>query len=140
MACAERVKQRGWMDPGMRPFEGGVRGPADRRWHPAELAAMIVGFVIFWPIGLMILAWKKWFGLRDAVEGQRAIPQTLATFSGNSAFEDYKQAELRRLEDEYQRLAGEQAAFADYLDRLKQAKDREEFERFMTERRAMRPA
>ncbi len=44
------------------PFTGGWRGAADRRWHPVELTAMIVGFVIFWPIGLAVLAWKKWMG------------------------------------------------------------------------------
>ena len=34
------------------------RGALDRRWHPMELASMIVGFVLFWPIGLAILGWK----------------------------------------------------------------------------------
>lgn len=29
-------------------------------WHPVELIAMILGFMIYWPIGLAILALKMW--------------------------------------------------------------------------------
>ncbi|HVV94433.1 MAG TPA: DUF2852 domain-containing protein [Hyphomicrobiales bacterium] len=56
--------------------------------------------------------------------------------SGNAAFEDYKARELARLEEERRRLAEEQKAFAAFLDELRRAKDREEFDRFMASRRA----
>ena len=52
--------------------------------------------------------------------------------SGNRAFDEYRSETLRRLEDE-------QREFVDYLDRLRQARDRQEFEQFMSERR-QRPA
>ena len=48
--------------------------------------------------------------------------------SGNRAFDDYRSETLKRLEDE-------QREFKDFLERLRFAKDREEFERFMAERR-----
>ena len=39
----------------------GYRGRGQRQpWHPVELIAMILGFMIFWPIGLAILALKMW--------------------------------------------------------------------------------
>jgi hypothetical protein len=116
------------------PFAGSWRGAAVRRWHPMELVAMIVGFVIFWPAGLAILAWKKWTG---ATPGERNVRHgaELERNTGNSAFEDFKRAELARLEDERRKLVDAQAEFGDFLDRLKRARDREEFERFMTERR-----
>jgi len=48
--------------------------------------------------------------------------------SGNRAFDDYRTETLRRLEDE-------QREFKEFLDRLRFAKDRSEFDQFMAERR-----
>ena len=48
--------------------------------------------------------------------------------SGNRAFDDYREETLKRLEDE-------QREFKDFLARLRFAKDRAEFDQFMTERR-----
>jgi len=117
------------------PFRGGWRGALDRRWHPVELTAMIVGFVLFWPIGLAILAWKKWMAPAD---GRQQPMSALAGpgNTGNSAFDDYKAAELARLEDERRRLFEAQEQFGAYLDRLKRARDRAEFDQFMAERTA----
>jgi len=117
-----------------------------RKWRPWELVAMILGFVVFWPIGLGILFWKLWgadymcrhksdsrFSSRDWRNvGSRR--DGLRRDSGNMAFEEYKAGELERLERERQRLAEEQKAFGDFLDELKRKKDREEFDRFMASR------
>jgi hypothetical protein len=51
--------------------------------------------------------------------------------SGNRAFDDYRAETLRRLEDE-------QREFMEFLDRLRHAKDKSEFDQFMAERRAYR--
>jgi len=48
--------------------------------------------------------------------------------SGNHAFDEYRSETLRRLEDE-------QKEFASFLDRLRFAKDKSEFDQFMAERR-----
>lgn len=115
------------------PFRGGWRGALDRRWHPIELAAMIVGFVLFWPIGLAVLAWKKWMAAPATsveVMGSLAGPGN----TGNTAFEDYKASELARLEAERLRLFEAQEQFGAHLDRLKRARDRAEFDQFMAER------
>jgi hypothetical protein len=118
------------------PFSGTWRGAADRRWHPLELAAMVVGFVIFWPIGLGVLAWKKWMGPQPR-DGRlpfgRHRDHLLPGDSGNTAFEAYKQGELDRLEQERLQLFARQEAFAAHLDRLKRARDRAEFDQFMAE-------
>jgi Protein of unknown function (DUF2852) len=29
-------------------------------WKPVEILAMVVGFIVFWPIGLGVLGWKFW--------------------------------------------------------------------------------
>ncbi|HWD60573.1 MAG TPA: DUF2852 domain-containing protein [Stellaceae bacterium] len=53
--------------------------------------------------------------------------------SGNRAFDEYRTETLRRLEDE-------QREFLEFLERLRHAKDKAEFDQFMTERRSMRDA
>ncbi|MCC7347303.1 MAG: DUF2852 domain-containing protein [Variibacter sp.] len=119
------------------------------RWSGFEIAAMVLGFVLFWPVGLAILFWILW----NKQQGRTtALPQwtpawarswgmpgaseagALARASGNSAFEEWKQGELQRLEEEHRRLAAAQKEFQGFLDQLKRAKDREEFDRFMAAR------
>jgi hypothetical protein len=55
-----------------------------------------------------------------------------ARSSGNRAFDEYRAETLRRLEDE-------QREFRDFLDRLRHAKDKAEFDQFMAERRNRPP-
>jgi hypothetical protein len=50
-----------------------------------------------------------------------------AASSGNAAFDEYREETLRRLEEE-------QKDFRDFLDRLRQAKDKAEFDQFMANR------
>ena len=59
--------------------------------------------------------------------------------SGNAAFDEWRTAELARLDEERRKLDEARREFAEYVDAIRRAKDREEFERFMGERRA-RPA
>ncbi len=54
-----------------------------------------------------------------------------ARSSGNRAFDEYRAETLRRLEDE-------QREFIEFLERLRHAKDKAEFDQFMAERRGYR--
>ncbi len=129
------------------PWTAAATKPEDRsscrrlhlglKWRPLELVAMILGFIVFWPIGLAVLAYVLW-RKRNGMETQVPlwVPRIgpLARNTDNSAFEDWKKAELDRLEEERRRLATAQQEFESFLDNLKRAKDREEFDRFMGER------
>jgi hypothetical protein len=53
--------------------------------------------------------------------------------SGNRAFDEYRTETIRRLEEE-------QREFKDFLERLRMAKDKSEFDQFMAERRNRPPA
>jgi hypothetical protein len=55
-------------------------------------------------------------------------PWHFAPSSGNRAFDDYRAETLRRLEDE-------QREFREFLQRLRAARDKTEFDQFMAERR-----
>jgi uncharacterized protein DUF2852 len=118
----------------------------DELGRPAWIALMILGFMIWWPIGLATLAfiigsgrmscWKgggmsRWQGGIDQMRSAGTWWQPSRS-SGNRAFDDYREETLRRLEEE-------QREFHDFLGRLRMAKDKAEFDQFMAERRA-RPA
>ncbi len=107
------------------------------RWKGWEIAAMVAGFIIFWPLGLAMIFYKK---LRRSPDRPlfdlRLGP--LSRDTGNVAFEAYKADEIRRLEEERRTLAAEQGAFEDFLDDLKRAKDREQFDAYMARRHAQR--
>jgi Protein of unknown function (DUF2852) len=120
--------------------------------RPAWIALMVLAFIVFWPLGLAVLGYLIWSGrmgcgrhangrpgdfnrwqqrMAEKFERKaerwgmqaRAYPAT-----GNAAFDEYRAETLRRLEAE----ANE---FRDYLEQLRRAKDKAEFDQFMTERR-----
>ena len=51
-----------------------------------------------------------------------------------------KRTQLARLEQERRKLDEEQKVFRDYLARLRKAKNQDEFDRFMAERKAPPPS
>jgi hypothetical protein len=123
-----------------------------------EIVAMVLGFVVFWPIGLAILGFKiwqrkagypgdlqtvaqeKWQYARGAWGGQWQGRRGFGPSStGNSAFDDWKAGEIARLEEERRKLQEAHREFSTFVDNIRRSKDREEFERFMNERRN-RPA
>jgi hypothetical protein len=112
----------------------------DARGKWAWIASMVLGFIIFWPVGLALLAYMIWgkqmfsrsCGARrlhdhqqDRHWGRHAYRMGQAT--GNTAFDSYKAEALRRLENE-------QEAFEAFLQRLRTSKDKSEFDAFMEDR------
>jgi hypothetical protein len=133
------------------------------------LILTVLGFMWWWPLGLIMLGfliargrcgfWRRpiaagdgpmfdWEHGRDRFDRKMARMQEKMDFmrarmdrvrsrgewfgssaSGNRAFDDYRAETLKRLEDE-------QREFKDFLARLRFAKDRQEFDQFMTERRS----
>jgi hypothetical protein len=112
----------------------------------------VLGFIFWWPIGLALLfftlgsrkmgCWSqdrfenkmermqyKMERMRNRMEshgfGFRGFGPPS---SGNRAFDEYRVETLRRLEEE-------QVEFKDFLDRLRHAKDKEEFDQFMAQHR-----
>lgn len=132
-------------------------------WKPFELVAMILAFIVFWPIGLAIVFWKIWqrkhgyegdlfaFARHQAgrfeqgwsawsaggeskpADGWRG-PGFMRS-SGNVAFDDWREGELARLEEERRKLAESERDFAEHIDQLRRAKDRSEFDSFMRARK-----
>jgi hypothetical protein len=114
-----------------------------------EIAGIVLAFIFFWPAALAYLVWKfmgypvpnelKAFyeqNFSSAFESmRRAGPAFGFASTGNAAFDEYRRRELERLEEERRRLHEEAKAFAEFVEELKRAKDREEFDAFMARRR-----
>ncbi len=105
----------------------------DERGKGAWIAAMVVSFILFWPIGLALLAYMIWskrmFNSSCKSMSYRSA-RHLGQSSGNSAFDAYRAETLRRLEEE-------QGNFEAFLKRLRDAKDKAEFDQFMNDRAKM---
>jgi len=119
----------------------------------AWIALIVLGFWVFWPLGLAVLAFTIWsgrmgcgyYGGHDRWQHKMERMQRKMDWmrtrmgggawawggypsSGNRAFDEYRAETLRRLEEE-------QREFREFLDRLRAAKDKAEFDQFMAERR-----
>jgi hypothetical protein len=110
---------------------------------PAWIVLIILGFWAWWPLGLAILVFtigsgrmgcwnhhgmNRWQDKMDRMCSKMDRWGPSPSSSGNRAFDDYRADTLRRLEEE-------QREFKEFLQRLRFAKDRAEFDQFMAERR-----
>lgn len=139
------------------------------------IAITVLSFIIFWPLGLVVLGfllgsgrmgcwhynsddrWQRKMDrmqrgfdrMQDGINRAQAAAerfrgyfqqpnrdyrpgyQSAGPSSGNHAFDEYRAETLRRLEEE-------EREFREFLDRLRHAKDKAEFDQFMAERRGMR--
>jgi hypothetical protein len=132
-----------------------IAAKLDEFGKPAWILLMILGFVWWWPLGLVILAFiigsgrmscgyhgmNRWQNKMDRMQEKmdRARAKMDAAgcggwwsntppSSGNRAFDEYRAETLQRLEEE-------QREFREFLNRLRVAKDKTEFDAFMAERR-----
>ncbi len=138
-----------------------ITAKLDEFGKPAWIALTVLGFIVWWPLGLATLAFTigsgrmgcgyrghdRWQHKMDRLQSKMDWMRSKmsggpggsfggspfgAPSSGNSAFDEYRNDTLRRLEEE-------QREFKAFLERLRFAKDKTEFDAFMAERRN-RPA
>ena len=120
---------------------------------PWRIALIVLGFIVWWPVGLALLFFtlgsrkmacygngdrfaNKMERMQHKMERMRGRMERRGfnfggfgpPSSGNRAFDEYRVETLRRLEEE-------QHEFKDFLDRLRHAKDKEEFDQFMAQHR-----
>ena len=128
-----------------------ITAKLDEFGKTAWIALIVLGFMVWWPLGLSVLAftigsgrmgcgyrggyghWQtKMDGMQAKMDWMRTRmsggPWNYTPSSGNRAFDEYRTETLRRLEEE-------QREFREFLDRLRFAKDKTEFDQFMAERR-----
>jgi hypothetical protein len=130
------VRETGGLLGGIVDRLRAVEAWLDRKGRGAWIAATVLGFIFAWPVGLFLVfyitATNRWsknmFGTCTSRRQARAWAMPSAGRpSGNSAFDAYRAETLRRLEEE-------QEAFEAFLQRLREAKDKSEFDAFMEDR------
>jgi len=128
-----------------------LAGQLDDIGKPAWIGLTIVSFIVFWPLGLVVLGYligsgrmacwahgsgDRWQRRMERMQHRMERMQAAAeqwtgrgfrSSSGNRAFDEYRDETLRRLEEE-------QREFKAFLDRLRHAKDKAEFDQFMVDR------
>jgi hypothetical protein len=123
---------------------------------PAWIGLTVLSFMLWWPLGLVVIGYligsgrmacwtegagPRWQRRMDRMQRRMSRMQAAAErwgmggprtsyreTTGNRAFDEYRAETLRRLEEE-------QREFIEFLDRLRHAKDKAEFDEFMAERR-----
>jgi hypothetical protein len=133
-------------------------------WHagPGLIGLMVLGFLFCWPLGVVALAlmiWsvkmtcghggeRHWGGGHWGAHWQERMMAKRARWeqrmaehmerhhqrsgTGNRAFDEYRAETLRRLEDE-------EKEFREFLNNLRFAKDKAEFDDFLANRRGPTP-
>ena len=106
----------------------------DHYGKPAWITVMILSFIVFWPLGLAILGYMIWSGRMGCskrsgpgrwhksqhASGKHGFGRSRhSRTSGNTAFDEYREETLRRLEEEA-------SEFDDFLTNLRDAKDKAE--------------
>ena len=123
----------------------------DEFGKPAWIALTVVSFILFWPLGLLVLGFligsgrmacwtrggtDRWRRRMERMQRRMQRMQSAAERWGWATIglerqlrvDEYRAETLRRLEEE-------QREFMAFLDRLRHAKDKAEFDQFMAERR-----
>jgi hypothetical protein len=126
-------------------------------WKPAELAALVIGFVIHWTLGVAVIVWKLWndrqaapvdleAGFSEAVARLRAVfERVTGTFdkpleaadlapTGNAAFDAHVRETMAKIDAERRALSDEIRAFREFLAEQR-ASDAETYEQFKARRR-----
>lgn len=120
-------------------------------WTPATIGLMVLGFIVAWPLGIAMLAYIIWgdrlddfkhdarrsfgrFKREMDMKGFSAQGSAMNRGTGNVAFDEFRKAEIDRLEEERRKLDTMVEEFDSHLRNLRRAKDQSEFDEFLKSR------
>ncbi|MCF6190958.1 MAG: DUF2852 domain-containing protein [Cocleimonas sp.] len=122
---------------------GGSRG----NWSGVNIAAMVIGFVLFWPIGLVILYWnitgrnlkdlpkaaqKKWSSVFNATKSHEN------SNGENSVFDEFQQTQYDRISELKEEIKSRAKHFKIFKSDAKRRADEAEFKDFMSSDRSQK--
>ena len=120
---------------------GPCRGRHARKgnWSSFNIAAMVVSFVVFWPLGLVVLFWiMAGRNVRDLPAAIKAKWQEFSggsynfgERSGNSVFNDFQQTQYDRINEIKHEIKTRSERFKEFKMDAKRRADQEEFNNFM---------
>jgi hypothetical protein len=109
------------------------------------IAATVAAFLLFWPVGLLMLAWALWHRQIKASSWWQSLrgvrPPTMEDFGAfarrrpsNEALAEYLAREQQRLRDEQQKLDDLVKAFEAFKEAERKTSDQRDFENFLRSR------
>ncbi len=119
------------------------KGPCQGRWSAPNLAAMVFGFIFFWPVGLVVLFWilsgrhvkdlphaihSQW----NAIFGRESSDHD--TGPENSVFNAFQQTQYDRISEIKEEIKMRARRFKDFRSNAKRRADEEEFNQFMADK------
>lgn len=110
-------------------------------WSGINIAAMVIGFILFWPLGLVVLYWnirgRNLKDLPDAIQGLWA-----RFFSGsqrseheqgeNSVFDEYQQTQYDRIKEIKEEIKDRARRFNIFRADASRRVEEKEFKDFMS--------
>jgi len=114
-------------------------------WSAMNIAAMVVGFIFFWPVGLVILYWnitgrdikdlpgavqEKWSSMFN--KSWCGMKKSDQSHSENSVFNEYQQTQFDRIAEIKEEISNRAKSFKDFQSDAKRRADEAEFKEFMS--------
>ena len=113
-------------------------------WSGLNIATMVIGFIIFWPLGLVVLYWNiTGRNLKDLPDAARDLwakyfnngAQSDYRVEGeNVVFDEYQQTQHDRIKEIKEEIGRRARRFKDYRSNTKRNADEEEFKDFMSKK------
>lgn len=133
VSTVEKTNARNWRD---RRCSG--------HWTGMNIAAMVVAFVFFWPLGLVILYWT--LKGRNVKDLPAAIKEKVAMLTGgwgthassNVVFDEYQQTQYDRIREIKKEIKERSDRFNEFRADVKRRADQKEFDDFMASTPASR--
>ena len=130
---------------GERHSRKGGRCCSKGNWSGLNIAAMVIGFVLFWPLGLVVLYWN--ISGRNIKDLPPAIQEKWnAVFSGvknhkdsegeNSVFDEFQQTQYDRIHEIKEEIKTRASNFRVFKSDAKRRADEAEFKDFMSSDRS----
>ena len=118
-------------------------------WSGFNIAVMVIGFVLFWPVGLLILYWnitgrnlkdlpgavqEKWSAMFN---GSWSSSKGNDNMKGvNSIFDEFQQTQYDRITEIKDEIKNRARSFKDFRSNAKRRADEAEFKEFMSSDRS----
>ncbi len=115
-------------------------------WSCINIAAMVAGFILFWPIGLFLLFWifagghvhevprwvsQQWSKVTDMRNGFEGFGSDV--HSDNVVFNEFQQTQYDRIREIREEIKERARRFTQFRTDAKRRADEEEFNRFMAD-------
>ncbi len=127
----------------VHPQNTGTSGSS--KWTAPNVAAILIGLVLFWPVGLFLLVWvamgRQLRELPGIISHQfnkllRWLGCKAPSHSGNRIFDEYQQTQYDRIDEILSEIKGRAGAFRDFRDEKRRAADQREFDEFINKKPA----